>query len=67
MIFDDDTATKFLHFRGEIEATGVIVTPSVGNTVVTGLTFTTANDAAERDPVAFELSARRPESMAPGR
>jgi hypothetical protein len=27
-----------------------------GPTVVTGLTFTTANDAAERDPVAFELS-----------
>ena len=31
------------------------MTPSVGPTIVTGLTFTTANDAAPRDPVAFEL------------
>ncbi|NLT76294.1 MAG: hypothetical protein GXX98_07210, partial [Planctomycetes bacterium] len=31
------------------------VAPMVGATVVRGLTFTTANDAPERDPVAFEL------------
>ena len=55
LAFDDDVNTKFLHFKGETEPTGVIVTPSVGSTVVTGLTFTTANDAPERDPVAFEL------------
>jgi hypothetical protein len=36
--------------------TGFRVTPSVGATIVTGLTFTTANDVPTRDPVAFELS-----------
>ncbi|MGE5296441.1 MAG: PA14 domain-containing protein, partial [Solirubrobacterales bacterium] len=45
--FDDNTATKFLHFKGEIEATGAIITPA-GSTVVKGLSFTTANDAPER-------------------
>jgi len=52
---DDDVNTKYLHFKGATEPTGIQVTPSVGGTVVTGLTFTTANDAPERDPVAFEL------------
>jgi len=55
LAFDNNVNTKFLHFKGETQATGVIVTPSVGSTVVTGLTFTTANDAVERDPIAFEL------------
>jgi len=53
---DDDTATKFLHFKGEVEATGFKVTPAIGRTLVTGLTFTSANDAEPRDPVTFELS-----------
>jgi hypothetical protein len=53
--FDDDSATKFLHFKGETEPTGVIITPAAGSTVVKGISFTTANDAVERDPVAFEL------------
>jgi len=53
--FDNNTATKFLHFKGETQATGAIVTPAAGSTVVKGLTFTTANDAVERDPIAFEL------------
>ena len=30
--------------------------PAMGLTLVTGLTFTTANDATERDPVTYELS-----------
>ena len=30
--------------------------PDMGATVVMGLTFTTANDATERDPVTYELS-----------
>ncbi|MDI6450978.1 discoidin domain-containing protein [Anaerobaca lacustris] len=55
LAIDNDPATKFLHFKGETEPTGIRVTPSVGATVVTGLTLTTANDAPERDPVAFEL------------
>ncbi len=52
---DDDTSTKFLHFKGELEPTGFQVTPAAGPSIVTGLTFTTANDAIERDPIAFEL------------
>ena len=55
LAIDDDTSTKFLHFKGNVEPTGFQVTPLVGATIVTGLTFTTANDAAERDPTSFEL------------
>ncbi|MHC4706806.1 MAG: DUF1349 domain-containing protein, partial [Planctomycetota bacterium] len=56
LAIDDNTATKYLHFKGETEPTGIKVTPLDGPSVVTGLSFTTANDAAERDPVSFELS-----------
>jgi len=56
MVFDNSTGTKFLHFSGKTEATGVQVQPFVGSTIVIGLTFTSANDSAERDPVKFELS-----------
>ena len=55
LAIDDDTSTKFLHFKGFSEPTGIQVTPTVGTTLVTELAFTTANDAVERDPVAFEL------------
>ncbi|MEN6427483.1 MAG: PA14 domain-containing protein [Phycisphaerales bacterium] len=55
LAIDDNVNTKFLHFKGETQASGIIVTPSMGYTLVTGLTFTTANDAAERDPAAYEL------------
>ena len=55
LAIDDDTSTKFLHFKGETEPTGFQVTPSVGATVVTEIALTTANDAAERDPASFEL------------
>ena len=55
LAIDNDTATKFLHFKGFSEPTGIQVTPAVGATIVTGVAFTTANDAAERDPVAFEF------------
>ncbi|MBL7189186.1 MAG: hypothetical protein ISS70_22895 [Phycisphaerae bacterium] len=54
--FDDQILTKFLHFKGNFEPTGLRVTPAMGPTVVTGLTFTTANDAETRDPVEYELS-----------
>jgi hypothetical protein len=53
---DDSVSTKFLHFKGETQSTGFQVTPSAGATIVTGLALTTANDAPERDPIAFELS-----------
>jgi len=56
LAIDDDTSTKFLHFKGELEPTGFQVTPAAGASIVTGLTLTTANDAIERDPVTFKLS-----------
>ena len=52
---DDDTGTKFLHFKGATEPTGIQITPLAGSTTVTGITFTTANDAPDRDPAGFEL------------
>ena len=47
--------TKFLHFKGDTEPTGIRVTPALAS-IVTGITLTTANDAARRDPIYFELS-----------
>jgi len=54
--FDDQILTKFLHFRGNVQSTGLRVTPVMGSTIVNGLSFTTANDAEPRDPVTWELS-----------
>ena len=60
LAIDDDTRTKYLHFKGDfnpdVGPTGFQVTPSGGENIVTGLTFTTANDVPGRDPIAFELS-----------
>ena len=53
---DDQILTKYLHFKGNFQPTGIRVTPSVGPTVVRGLGLTTANDAEARDPVEYELS-----------
>jgi len=55
LAIDDNTSTKYLHFKGPTQSTGFQVTPLASQTIVVGLTFTTANDAVERDPVAFEL------------
>ncbi len=61
LAIDDNTATKYLHFKGDFEpnpgtgGAGFRVTPSSSQRIVTGLTFTTANDAPGRDPIAFEL------------
>jgi len=56
LAIDDNVNTKYLHFKGETEPTGVKITPLNGPSVVTGLALTTANDATERDPISFELS-----------
>ena len=62
MAIDDDIETKYLHFKGDFDpdpgtgGAGFQITPMVGPTIVTGLTFTTANDFPGRDPIAFELS-----------
>lgn len=51
---DNTSATKYLNFD-KLNA-GFTVTPSAGETVVTGLRLTSANDAVERDPTSFVLS-----------
>jgi len=50
---DGDPGQKYLNFGRE--NAGFIVTPSIGPSVVTGFTMTTANDAVARDPVDWEL------------
>jgi hypothetical protein len=59
MVIDNNVSTKYLNFGGNFNegetASGFQVTPSIGATIVTEITFTTANDAVERDPIAFEL------------
>jgi hypothetical protein len=58
-VIDDNVNTKYLSFAGNFdpneEPSGFEVTPYDGPSIVTGMTFTTANDAPERDPIAFEL------------
>ncbi|HIL72062.1 MAG TPA: tandem-95 repeat protein, partial [Verrucomicrobia bacterium] len=49
----DDQPTKYLNF--DIENTGFTVTPSVGATIVTGLTLQSANDSPDRDHPASYL------------
>src|SRR5947208_522158 len=49
----DNQPTKYLNFdsgRGGFLPSGFVVSPSVGRTVVTGLSMQSANDAPERDP-----------------
>jgi hypothetical protein len=61
LAIDNDITKKYLHFKGDFDpgdppgGAGFQVTPSIGPSIVTGLTFTTANDAPERDPTAFAL------------
>ncbi|MHC4354957.1 MAG: LamG-like jellyroll fold domain-containing protein, partial [Planctomycetota bacterium] len=56
LAIDDNTGTKYLHFKGGSMTTGVRIEPAMGATVVTGLALTTANDSPGRDPATFELS-----------
>lgn len=48
----DGKPTKYLNFdtRTGGSASGFVVTPALGSTVVTGITMQSANDAPERDP-----------------
>ena len=57
----DGQPTKYLNFDLDNDATGgpkpagFVVTPSIGATVVTGMSFQSANDAADRDPKVVKL------------
>lgn len=50
---DQDASTKYLNFAAA--GSGIIVTPAFGASAVQSMMFTTAGDAPERDPAAFEL------------
>ena len=50
----DNAPTKYLNF--DITDTGFTVTPSVGLTIVNGLSLQSANDAPDRDPTTYVLS-----------
>ena len=54
-VIDDNIGTKYLNFRGATQPSGFCVTPSGYSVAVVGLTVTTANDAPDRDPIAYEL------------
>jgi len=53
LLIDGNILTKYLNFAKE--KSGIIITPGVGATTATGITLTVANDAAERDPLTYEL------------
>src|SRR5258706_13055138 len=50
----DNQPTKYLNF--DILNTGFTVIPRAGDTIVSGLTLTSANDALERDPSSYLLT-----------
>jgi hypothetical protein len=50
---DNDFNTKYLNF--DKLNTGFTVTPSVGSSVVQGISLVSANDAPERNPTSFTL------------
>ena len=53
----DNKPTKYLNFDGKNnQPSGFTVKPSIGRTLVTGLTVQSANDAPDRDPATYELS-----------
>jgi hypothetical protein len=49
----DNAPTKYLNF--DRVNTGFTVTPGVGDTIVSGITLTSANDAPDRDPATYTL------------
>jgi hypothetical protein len=59
-VIDNQSSTKYLNFKGDFDAgetaSGFTVKLSAGPALVRGMSFTSANDSAERDPIAFELS-----------
>ncbi len=57
---DNSVDTKYLHFNAG--PWGIIISPTPKDTVVQGVTFTSANDAQERDPISYELFGSNDES-----
>jgi hypothetical protein len=55
-VLDYNPGTKYLNFGRD--NSGFIVTPQLGATTAKGFQITTANDAPERDPVAYQIYGR---------
>ena len=53
LAIDGDTGTKYLNFGGA--NSGFIVTPSVGHSLISSFTITTANDVEGRDPASYDI------------
>lgn len=57
LAIDNNVNTKYLHFFDNTpKVTGFAVKPSRTQTIAGGLTFTSANDSAGRDPRTWELA-----------
>ncbi len=63
LAIDDNVKTKFLHFKGEKEPTGIQVTPAVGATIVTGLALTTANGQSTLASLSMRIALGSPGRM----
>ena len=61
----DGQPTKYLNFdtRTDGKPSGFIVTPSIGATLVTGISMQSANDAAERDPKIMTLEGSNDDTV----
>ncbi|MHC1762993.1 MAG: immunoglobulin domain-containing protein [Verrucomicrobiia bacterium] len=62
----DGTQAKYLNFDNNNNAkpSGFVVTPSVGSTLVTGMSIQSANDAPERDPLSVTLEGSNDDTIA---
>jgi|GEM_PF-2946660 len=61
-VIDNNTSTKYLNWGSGTAAppnSGFVVTPASGATIVTKLTFLSANDSPERDPITFKLEGSK--------
>jgi hypothetical protein len=61
----DGKETKYLNFDTKIGGgpSGFVVTPSIGRTLVTGITLQSANDAPERDPKVITLEGSNDDTV----
>jgi len=62
----DNQPTKYLNrdSANDAKISGFVVSPTVGRTVVTGLTMESANDAADRDPKKVTLEGSNDDTIA---
>lgn len=62
----DNTQAKYLNFdqrNPNNPPTGFAVTPSIGSSLVSGITVTSANDGPERDPSTFILEGSNDDTL----